>query len=588
MEHMDRRLFLAIGLSILVLFVYYTVFPPPAPMPPTEQQVTEQRNDAPARQEQSAGQVTAVAPSDLRTSRLPAAIRSDQRAQSLAARVVKVRTPLYEAIFDTQGGTLIRMDLEDYKVWKENIDWADIIPFLRGLISKQEVDPDVRMNMVQQLLGTQPVFGVVLADEDRLSARLKHLVYSTDADDLSIVAGGGPRKLTLTASTEEGLTIRKVFTFQPDTYVVNYELSIINQSSGDRPLRVISQFGEGPDISEFNSGYGAQVHTGPIWREQGEVETESAEDIETQIYVREPDWAGITSNYFLTAVSPQSPITRAVYQADAVPGVKGEDETWAAYYGVELPAVSLRPDQMVSSAFSLYMGPKNTEDLAKFAPSLEESLDLNLDFIAVPMLSLLKWFHRFTGNFGLDIILLTIVVRVVLFPLTYKGMVSMKRMQKLQPRMVAAREKFKNDKEKLNKEMMGLYKRNKVNPLGGCLPILMQIPIFFALYSALLGAIELRHTAFFGWLIDLSAKDGLYILPLLMGVSMFAQQRLSPTSPDPTQAKIMMWLPVIFTVFMFGFPSGLVLYWFTSNLLSIGQQIIINRVKIPEPVEQSA
>jgi YidC/Oxa1 family membrane protein insertase len=163
----------------------------------------------------------------------------------------------------------------------------------------------------------------------------------------------------------------------------------------------------------------------------------------------------------------------------------------------------------------------------------------------------------------------------------------MKRMQKLQPKMLALREKLKNDREKMNREMMGLYKRYKVNPLGGCLPILLQLPIFFALYSALGSAIELRHAPFAGWLSDLSSMDGLFVLPLLMGGSMVFQQRMTPTTADPVQARIMQWMPVIFTLFMFTFPSGLTLYWLTSNILSIAQQVVINRVKVPEPVEQA-
>jgi len=208
--------------------------------------------------------------------------------------------------------------------------------------------------------------------------------------------------------------------------------------------------------------------------------------------------------------------------------------------------------------------------------------------LASPLLVMLRWFHGLTGNYGIAIILLTMMVRIVLFPLTYKGMVSMKRMSKLQPKIKAMREKYKDNKEKINREMMDMYKRYKVNPLGGCLPIALQIPIFFALYSALLGAIELRHSPFLGWITDLSSADPLYITPVLMGASMFFQQRMTPTAMDPTQQKILMWMPVIFTAFMFNFPAGLTLYWLTSNMLSVLQQLIINRVQIPDLVERKA
>jgi YidC/Oxa1 family membrane protein insertase len=172
----------------------------------------------------------------------------------------------------------------------------------------------------------------------------------------------------------------------------------------------------------------------------------------------------------------------------------------------------------------------------------------------------------------------------VLFPFTYKGMKSMKRMQQLAPRMKKLQEKYKNNKEKLNQEMMGLYKKNKVNPLGGCLPLLLQMPVFFALYSSLSSAVELRHAPFMFWISDLSQPDGLGITPLIMGATMFIQQRMTPQSAmmDPTQAKLMQMLPLVFTVFTFTFPAGLTLYWMTSNILSIGQQVLINRIKTPE------
>ncbi len=342
-----------------------------------------------------------------------------------------------------------------------------------------------------------------------------------------------------------------------------------------------SLFGEGPPWAKIAQRYGG--HLGPMWREDGDVDTEDADDISGNLIVREPDWLGITDTYFLTVAHANSQISHAFYEAEEVP--TDEDSVWIASYGIELPQVDLRPNKMVTSDMKVYLGPKKVSEMQKFGAKLEDSLDLTLEVLARPMLALMRWFYGFTGNYGVAIILLTVVVRVLLFPLTYKGMTNIKRMQKLQPRIVTLREKFKKDKERLNKEMMALYKKHKMNPLGGCLPIALQMPIFFALYWALLGAIELRHEPFIFWITDLSSKDGLYITPLLMGGSMFVQQRLTPASMDPTQRKIMMWMPVIFMFFMMGFPSGLVLYWLTSNVLSIAQQLLINRIKVPEPVD---
>jgi len=232
--------------------------------------------------------------------------------------------------------------------------------------------------------------------------------------------------------------------------------------------------------------------------------------------------------------------------------------------------------------------------LKKFGRDLDQAINFGwTDIIAKPLLYLLRFFYEYIHNYGLSIILLTILVKGLFWPLTHKSYKSMKEMQKLQPRMAKLREKFKNDKQKLNQEMMSLYKTYKVNPMGGCLPMVIQIPVFFALFRVLGGCIELRHAPFALWINDLSAPGRLFnfpfqipfmtppygipVLTLLMGASMFLQQKMTPTPGDPMQAKIMMFLPVIFTFMFINFPSGLVLYWLVNNLLSIGQQYRIHR-----------
>ncbi|WP_321371232.1 membrane protein insertase YidC [uncultured Desulfuromusa sp.] len=189
----------------------------------------------------------------------------------------------------------------------------------------------------------------------------------------------------------------------------------------------------------------------------------------------------------------------------------------------------------------------------------------------------LKFFYNYLGNYGFAIILLTVCIKLIFWPLTQKSYKSMKGMQKLQPEMKKLREKYGSDKQKLNQEMMSFYKENKVNPMGGCLPMIIQIPVFFALYRVLLGSIELRHAPFMLWITDLSAKDPYYVTPLIMGVTMFLQQKMTPTNMDPTQEKIMLMMPVVFTFMFLNFPAGLVLYWLTNNLLTILQQYLIRR-----------
>lgn len=584
---MDYRMFLAIALSMLVLVGFYAVFPPPAPeAPPPERSATGEQADgrqpATTDQERRRGEDTATNGTGEGGSIEQAAVSersgSTQSAQPQAPRgeLIAVETPRYMARIDTQGGKLASLRLKHHLVDKKHTDLRDVLPFLEQFFPKEEVDETVRVEMVQDEVPGADVFGVQFLGEDSLTRTFANVIFTPDTEALTVNGDSG--ELVLTGEGPDGLTLVKTYTFEPDSYIVRYRLDVINYGQAPRRLRIVNFFGEGPQNPQpevFYAGY-----FGPIWRADGSRETEDHDDIEGQLIVREPEWLGIATTYFVTAARPETQYAYGLYRNQQLP-----DERWVSYYGVELPEVQLQPGKMISSRSSMYLGPKQEHEMAKFGHKLTEALDLRLDTLAHPLLALMRWLHSYVGNYGVAIILLTMIVRLVLFPLTYKGMVNIKRMQKVQPKFAALREKHKDNKEQLNKEMMELYKKHKMNPLGGCLPILLQIPIFIALYGAIVGAIELRHEPFILWLNDLSAKDGLYILPLLMGISLFVQMRLSPSSPDPMQRRIMQWMPVVFTAFMINFPSGLVLYWFTSNVLSIGQQLIINRVHIPEPAD---
>ena len=575
---MDKRLFLAVLLSIGVIFAYYTVFPPPAP----EQRPPEQ----PAPPAQSAQQQAAAPQGGPQTPATQVKPPPRPAAPRVQARPVVVETPRYVARIDTRGGRLVSFKLKRYKVGKEFINWGDIIPPLGSYFSKPPIDPAANMEMVKNELREADMLDVAFTEDPRLTLQVRNIVFAADRERVLITGETDrPQQVVLTGRTKEGLAIRKILSFHPDSYIVNYEVQVINYSSAPLQLRVVNMLGEGP----ANGAGGGNIRSfyGPIFREDDSVDTEDPDDIGEKLIVREPQWLGITANYFITAAAPESRIDHALFRSTKLTSTDGE-ESWTATYGMELPAVLLKPDNMISGKMRLYLGPKQASELKKFDDGLEESIQQTIDMLSPlsnGLLAILHWFQGFTGNYGLSIILLTMLVRIVLFPLTYKGMVSMRRMSKLQPKMKALREKYGKDKERINREMMGMYKRYKINPMGGCLPILVQMPIFFALYSALLSAIELRHAPFVGWLTDLSAMDHLYITPLLMGASMFLQQKLTPTSMDPAQQKILMLMPLIFMVFMFSFPSGLVLYWVTSNGLSILQQLIINRAHIPDLVD---
>jgi YidC/Oxa1 family membrane protein insertase len=246
--------------------------------------------------------------------------------------------------------------------------------------------------------------------------------------------------------------------------------------------------------------------------------------------------------------------------------------------GVMTPPVSVAAGDTGNVELTLYAGPKIQERLKAVAPNLERTVDYGwLWLIAEPLFWLLQWIYGFVGNWGFAIIVLTLLIKLAFFHLSAASYKSMARMRKLQPRIMEMRDRFAGDKQKLNQAMMELYKKEKINPLGGCLPILVQIPVFIALYWVLLESVALRQAPFILWIHDLSVHDPFFVLPLLMGATMFAQQKLNPAPPDPMQARIMMALPFVFTFLFLFFPSGLVLYWFINNLLSIAQQYVITK-----------
>lgn len=285
----------------------------------------------------------------------------------------------------------------------------------------------------------------------------------------------------------------------------------------------------------------------------------SYDDVKAMLDVPNAQFAGTMDKFFLLAFLPQ------------------QGEVFRIFPGNSIQAGGLIT--AIDRDVTVFYGPKEKSLLQRYAGlEMEKSIDYGwFGFIAAPLMSVIHWFYALTSNYGVAIILLTVVIKLLFFPLTHKSYKAMKKISKLQPEMKKLREKFKNDPQKMNTAVMELYKTNKANPMSGCLPILVQIPVFFALYQSLLNAIELRHAPFAFWIQDLSAADPYYITPVIMGATMFLQQKLTPSAMDPTQQKIMLALPVVFTFLFFGFPAGLILYWIVNNVLSIAQQYYINK-----------
>jgi YidC/Oxa1 family membrane protein insertase len=301
---------------------------------------------------------------------------------------------------------------------------------------------------------------------------------------------------------------------------------------------------------------------------------------EEKSFTKGVQWSAFADKYFINAVLAKNSSIQSVSLRD----VNGYLES-----RFNSNRLAINPGETATIPLQLYFGPKALDQLKAQGNRLEEVIDLGwFSAIAKPLLFALKFLYGYLHNYGLAIIIITVILKLLFFPLTHKSYKSMKEMQKLQPKMQAMKEKYKDDRDAMNKAVMELYKEHKVNPLGGCLPMVVQIPVFFALYKALMFSIELRHAPFYFWITDLSGPDALFShlfglpftlgpLPLVMGATMFIQQKMTPSQMDPVQAKMMLALPVVFTFMFLNFPSGLVLYWLVNNVLTIAQQSYINK-----------
>ncbi|MGA0361847.1 MAG: membrane protein insertase YidC [bacterium] len=570
---MEKQTLLAIALSAAVLIGWQFLFPPPPP--PTSTTVPTATEVSPT----VALEESEPAVSENSVSPLSASLPSVDESQP--AKQVVVETPRYRLTFNTRGAVAESLLLQEYQHNKGRLTLSTWFPYLTsflGASNEEIVTEDNKVNMFANDLDDVHQFAVELEDDPQLSARLQRTVFSESQGELLLEEGTA--SLQFVSPVVDGLQLIKTFEFFADSFQIGYRVQVINRSQEAKSLRIRHVFGEGRVQNDDYQQQGA--HTGPVYFVEESVETETNSDVQQEFQVANAEWFGVEDQFFLNAVRAESPIRFAYFRSAAA--LVDQRSMLRPYFGARLPLVSLQPDRQIESNFRAYFGPKLEDEMLKFGHNLRESNAMFLETLAAPLLTLLHWIFGYVGNYGIAIIILTIIVRLLLFPLTYKGMKGMKRMQQLAPRMKKIQEKYKDNREKLNQEMMELYRKNKVNPLGGCLPLLLQIPVFIALYSALSGAVELRHAPFMLWLSDMSAPDGLGITPILMGVSLYFQQKLTPTAAtmDPMQQKIMQYLPLVFTIFTFTFPAGLTLYWLTSNLLSIAQQQFLNRIKTPE------
>lgn len=377
----------------------------------------------------------------------------------------------------------------------------------------------------------------------------------------------GSREVTF-RQREDGVTFRKTYTLDPDSYAVDVRFTVENGGEeawkGDFYARV-------RNVGQASGSWFLYDFAGPVVFADGTMNTFTLSGLqESGFEAGDPEgWGGVMDRYFLAAVLPETDSPNHFF-------VQGRGES--AYSGYVAPFPEVGPGESRSLQATYYLGPKEQGLLKDQGRELNRAVDYGiLSFLSIPLYQVLEFFHGLVGNYGVAIILLTVVIKLIFFPLFSVSYRAMAKMRKVQPELQRIREQHSDDRQKLNEEMMRLYREEKVNPLGGCLPILIQIPVFIALYWVLLESVELRHEPFIWWIQDLTSKDPFYVLPILMGGSMVIQQLLNPSPLDPIQQKIMLALPVVFTVFFMQFPAGLVLYWFSNNLFSIAQQWWIMR-----------
>lgn len=465
---------------------------------------------------------------------------------------IRVSTDVLQVEISSAGGDLRRVDLLAYPVAADKPD----VPF--RLFNEQAE----KLFIAQSGLLSQN------------GAPDHHALYQAAQTEYRLAedsAGNSDEiKVPLTWNSPQGVQVTKVYTFKRGSYEIGVSHEVNNAGGVEWKGRLYAQFQRAPE-----SGMSAFIYTytgAVLSSAENKYEKISFDDMQGKNLARDVQggWAALIQHYFVGAWVPDAEANNHYY-TKALEGPR-------YLVGVVQPEQTIAPGESGTLAIKLYAGPKLQDHLAQVAPNLELTVDYGvLTIIAQPLFWLLDYIHGAVGNWGWAIVLLTLVVKLVFYHLSAASYRSMANMRKLQPRILALRERHGDDRQAMGQAMMALYKTEKINPLGGCLPVIVQIPVFIALYWVLLESVELRQADFVLWLNDLSSKDPYYILPLVMGATMLVQMKLSPPPPDPLQAKVMMILPIVFTFFFAFFPSGLVLYWVVNNALSILQQWYITR-----------
>ena len=567
---MERRVLVAVFLSFLVLYAYQALLIPPPPAPhlqsPTDAQEVNPNRQLTPQADDQLSPITSPALSPGRLAAIPPA-DPDPVVGDTQARDIVVESAAFRAVFSNRGAVLVSWALKDYL---EEGRPVDLVP--------RDLPPD------------EPwPFSVTFKDEG-ITALTDAALFRPSVTNLRLT-DDIPQRLAFDFEDSTGLRIRKVFSFDPSTSPYLIGLTV-EATIGAEPLFPTIRWGAAlGGVESTTSGFAyrqgprgllrGRVLEGAVLSDV-EVVRPAADDVAVSpTYSGLLDFVGVDNHYFIAVALPS------------------QEETSVSYRAVPLPSLTLGGDPRELMAFDLampsriaglqfFLGPKDFDILEAAFPPLVQSIEFGwLTVLVVPLHRSLTWVHTWIGNYGFSIIAVTLLVNLIIFPLRYKSIVSMRKMQEIQPEMKAIQARYAHlkttdpDKQKMQKEIMALYRDRGVNPVSGCLPMILTMPILFAFYRLLSMAIELRDAPFVGWITDLSVHDPLYVTPLIMGVSMVVQQKLTPSQADPIQQRIMMLMPIMFTVMFLWAPSGLVIYWLTSNLIGIGQTLLTNRLMGP-------
>ena len=556
----QTRLLIAIALSFLIFMIWSFLFPAKKEVPQPEQATkSEQQIEEKTNIKEKEQVIVATPP-----------LQKEVPSKPIQpSRTITVNTPLYKVQIEGQGAVFKSFVLKEYR---ESLD-ADSQLF-------EMISPDISARTVKLGFAGKSIRGL---DDAVFSANLKS--DSVDIDDK-------PQNILFSWTSPEGIVVEKNFRFSPETYMIDLNVTIKNGSNmtiEDNLTLTLVQAEHGKkNGSTKSSSAGRYGFEGPSALINNELEQIKPKKIkEKNVFTGKLKWIAIQDRYFMSAVIPDEPVEASMRL------YINEDKTIQNQHVQPISEINAGTQHVFK--YRLFFGPKSLKRLSKIGYDLVKAVNFGwFDILAKPCVWIMNFLYdHFIPNYGVAIIILTLFTKIILWPLGSKSYKSMAEMKRIQPIMAEMREKYKGDKKRMNEEVMRLYKTYKVNPLGGCLPMVVQIPVFFALYRMLYGAIELRHAPFFLWINDLSAPDRLFsfdisipfmqppygipVLTIIMGATMFLQQKMSPPMGDPSQAKMMKFMPLAFTVIFINFSSGLVLYWLVNNVISIAQQYYIQK-----------